>query len=409
MESTVLGRLPQLRDDVKVNPYAEKSGAVPRFLVQAGSACFVVNSEVRDLIEALRTRPDTLAQLADEFRSRSGKSTSIETLKTVIETRLSPALFENQPTPKLATPFVINFRVLSARIAQAITKRLTWTFSWPVAVIAVLAFSVMEYRIFTMSFSMVAADSTWYRFLLLYAGVALGGLIHEMGHLTACARYGSRHGGVGVGLYLVFPAFYADVTDAWRLPRRSRVAVDLGGLYFQAIFLVFVGFLALYTKSMAFYQLNFFTLILMLFTLNPALRFDGYWLLVDLSGIHNLASRRSAMIKSIFGHTKRVPGTPALDGETKPLVAVYAGMVFLFSSLLLALGIAATYRIAQQYPAKVASAMHAFSQAIATGRIKDAVTTVGTLGTDSFWLLLVAMYVFDVARKVLDYDWHRRH
>jgi hypothetical protein len=40
---------------------------------------------------------------------------------------------------------------------------------------------------------------------------------------------------MGVGIYLVWPAFYTDVTDAYRLPRRSRLRVDLGGLYFNAV------------------------------------------------------------------------------------------------------------------------------------------------------------------------------
>ena len=39
----------------------------------------------------------------------------------------------------------------------------------------------------------------------------------------------------GLGLYIVWPAFYTDVTDSYRLPRRDRLRVDLGGLYFNAI------------------------------------------------------------------------------------------------------------------------------------------------------------------------------
>ena len=41
---------------------------------------------------------------------------------------------------------------------------------------------------------------------------------------------------MGAGLYLVWPAFYTDVTDSYRLDRRGRLRVDLGGLYFNSIF-----------------------------------------------------------------------------------------------------------------------------------------------------------------------------
>ena len=37
-----------------------------------------------------------------------------------------------------------------------------------------------------------------------------------------------------MGLYMVWPAFYTDVTDSYRLPRRDRLRVDLGGIYFNA-------------------------------------------------------------------------------------------------------------------------------------------------------------------------------
>ncbi|MFZ0771468.1 MAG: hypothetical protein WCA49_12605 [Candidatus Sulfotelmatobacter sp.] len=403
MEFSLIGQLPHLRSDVQVSPFVDRSSAIPKFLVQAGSTCFVINSEMRDLIEALKAQPDTLAQLAEEFQARSGKSTSIETLRTVLQTRLSPDLFQNQPKRQINTPFVVSFGLLSARLARQITKRVTWMFSWPVVVVAVSAFVVMEYLIFAASFNTVAADSSWYAFLLLYAAVALGGLIHEIGHLTACARNGAEHGGVGVGLYLVFPAFYADVTNAWRLPRWSRVSVDLGGLYFQSIFLVLVGLLAVSTKSMAFYQLNFFTLILMLFTLNPALRFDGYWLLVDLSGVHNLAARRSAMVRSLFHRKKQNDAMPALEDDTKALVGIYAGLAFVFSVLLVGLTAVATYRIALEYPTKVAHAAQAFSLALANGKGIKALTSIGALGTDSLWLAVVALYVFDFVRKALQY------
>ena len=72
--------------------------------------------------------------------------------------------------------------------------------------------------------------------LLLITGlVVLSAGFHELGHAAACRYGGATPGGIGVGLYLVWPAFYTDVTDAYRLPRRDRLRVDLGGLYFNAL------------------------------------------------------------------------------------------------------------------------------------------------------------------------------
>jgi putative peptide zinc metalloprotease protein len=56
--------------------------------------------------------------------------------------------------------------------------------------------------------------------LLVVAGltiVAAG--FHELGHAAACRYGGAEPGTIGVGLYLLWPAFYNDVTDSYRLSR----------------------------------------------------------------------------------------------------------------------------------------------------------------------------------------------
>ena len=46
---------------------------------------------------------------------------------------------------------------------------------------------------------------------------------------------------MGVGLYLVWPAFYCDVTEAYRLDRPGRLRTDLGGVYFNGLFALAAG------------------------------------------------------------------------------------------------------------------------------------------------------------------------
>ena len=80
----------------------------------------------------------------------------------------------------------------------------------------------------------------------------LSGLFHECGHAAACAYSGARPGEIGVGLYLVMPAFYTDVTSAYRLDRTGRLRTDLGGLYFNAIVVLglAVSYLAVPTPAL---------------------------------------------------------------------------------------------------------------------------------------------------------------
>jgi putative peptide zinc metalloprotease protein len=43
---------------------------------------------------------------------------------------------------------------------------------------------------------------------------------------------------IGVGIYLVWPSFFTNVTDSYRLSRAGRLRTDLGGVYFNAVFIV---------------------------------------------------------------------------------------------------------------------------------------------------------------------------
>jgi putative peptide zinc metalloprotease protein len=115
-----------------------------------------------------------------------------------------------------------------------------------------------------------------------------GVLVHELGHLSACVRYRASHGGIGVGLYWCVPVFFAEVHGAWLLARQQRAAVDAGGLYLQGIYVTSLGIAYLVTSLPAVLAAIVCTHFLMLHTLNPVLKYDGYWLLTDLTGAHNL-------------------------------------------------------------------------------------------------------------------------
>ena len=72
--------------------------------------------------------------------------------------------------------------------------------------------------------------------LALFGLTAVSLAFHELGHAAACRYSGGRPGAIGVGVFVVWPAFYTDVTDSYRLPRAGRLRTDLGGMYFNAVF-----------------------------------------------------------------------------------------------------------------------------------------------------------------------------
>lgn len=115
---------------------------------------------------------------------------------------------------------------------------------------------------------------------------------HELGHASACMKYGGNNGEIGFGFYLLSPVLYADVSDIWKLSVDKRIIVNLAGIYMQ----VLIGFISgcLYLYNGNYFYLGLMTSVTglsLLYNLNPFLRSDGYWILSDLLRINNLRKK----------------------------------------------------------------------------------------------------------------------
>ena len=148
---------------------------------------------------------------------------------------------------------------------------------------------------------------------------------HEFGHAAAARRGGATPGVMGAGLYLVWPAFYTDVTDSYRLGRVGRLRTDLGGLYFNAIVAVgspwASGGSPAATRSCCVVATQ---ILQMLRQLLPFVRFDGYHVLADLTGVPDLFQRIGPTLlqRSCPWRWTR-PGGPALKPWARAVVTAW--------------------------------------------------------------------------------------
>ncbi len=133
----------------------------------------------------------------------------------------------------------------------------------------------------------------------LFAGIILATAFHEVGHATACRYGGARPGAMGAGVYLVWPAFFCDVTDAYRLDRRGRLRTDLGGVWFNCVFAVAVAGVFLATGYEPLVLLILAQHLIVLQQLLPVLRFDGYYVLSDLTGVPDILGRVGPILRSL--------------------------------------------------------------------------------------------------------------
>ena len=121
-------------------------------------------------------------------------------------------------------------------------------------------------------------------------------------------RYGgARPGRIGVGIYLVWPSFFTDVTDSYRLGRAGRLRTDFGGVYFNVIFMLGLAGCYAGTSNEVLLLTIAITHVEMLEQLLPFVRFDGYFILSDLVGVPDLFARVAPVLSTLFArgrHTR---------------------------------------------------------------------------------------------------------
>jgi putative peptide zinc metalloprotease protein len=285
---------------------------------------------VLDAVDGQRTYAD----IAELVGRGLGRSVTEADVRTLVDRHLRPlgllALADGtEPEFKRSNPLL----ALKAKVSvtsPAATRRLTDPFRplfRPVPVMVILAgfLAVVAWVFFDRGLGASAYDAFQrpHLLLLVFVVTVLSGGFHEFGHAAAARYSGGQPGVMGAGLYLVWPAFYTDVTDSYRLGRAGRIRTDLGGLYFNAIVVVatFVWWWA--TGWEALLLLVAIQVLQMVKQLLPLLRFDGYHLLADLAGVPDLYHRIKPILLGLLPHRWKSPENKALKPWARALITAW--------------------------------------------------------------------------------------
>jgi putative peptide zinc metalloprotease protein len=227
--------------------------------------------------------------------------------------------------------------------------------------------------------------------LLIVVGLTVvAAAFHECGHATGCRYGGARPGVIGVGIYLIWPSFFTNVTDSYRLSRVGRLRTDLGGLYFNAVFILVLAGIYAGTSSEILLLVIAATHLEMLEQLLPFVRFDGYFILSDLVGVPDLFGRVIPILKAALPAGRRDPRVIGLRPRARivvtswvvcvvPLLTVGLGYLLLrLPAINRALWRAATVQ-ARLMPAAFASHRYAAAAVAAIGVGLLVLPVVGSL------------------------------
>jgi putative peptide zinc metalloprotease protein len=323
--------VPRLADGVELlGEYKDSGYSQPPSLVRRADGQVIQMSQLLYLVACRIDGSRSAAAIADLVSKDLGRSLNAGQVRYLITAKLLPlgiVVADDAPAaPPKANPLLAlraRGTLLPERAANVAGALLRPLFRWPIVAVVVGSVAAVDYWLFAAhglggGLRQVLRDPAD---LLIVLGLSVvSAAFHECGHAAGCRYGGARPGVIGVGVYLLWPAFFTNVTDSYRLSRTGRLRTDLGGLYFNALFMLALAGLYAATSAGVLLLVIAVTHLEMLEQLLPFVRFDGYFILSDLAGVPDLFARITPILKSALPAGRRDPRVAGLRRRARIMV-----------------------------------------------------------------------------------------
>jgi putative peptide zinc metalloprotease protein len=302
---------------------------------------------IAEASDGVRTNEEIAAAVSEAIK----RGVSADNVRQLVDERLRPLgviapADGSEPELQKADPLLalkLRAALVPERVVNAITKIFKPLFFLPVVFLVLAGLGAMDYWLFFHHGVAQSLREVLYSpaLLMMMLGlVILSAAFHECGHATACAYGGARPGVMGAGLYIVWPAFYTDVTDAYRLGKGGRLRTDLGGVYFNVVFML--GVLGVYfaTGYEPLLLIIPFMHLEIIHQFLPFIRLDGYYIVSDLTGVPDMFARIRPTLASLLPWKETSDRVTELKSWVRVVVTAYVFTVvplllFMFSMMLI--------------------------------------------------------------------------
>ncbi len=268
-----------------------------------GVTCLQVDNSDKEVMEELGFKP--IGDIADIY------DITLEDLQYLLRMLAETGMLEGTQPPKpppnkFNIQQLLSFQIPLLNPDAWLTKhtgKLRWIWTWQFAFFLGVLISASLAVWLALADEVSASNqqvwatgeiTTLLTFVLLIMVVVC---LHELGHAFTLKHYGGVVPEMGLLFLCLIPGCYTDTTDQYSLVRRKqRVFVVAAGVLVQVAIWAFSVWVWVLSKPnsgwhFASYLLMVATLVTVVFNLNPLNKFDGYYLLVALTGINNLRSR----------------------------------------------------------------------------------------------------------------------
>ncbi|MER6983760.1 hypothetical protein ABT317_44130 [Streptomyces carpinensis] len=284
----------------------------PKYIARRGDGQVVQLSRLLYLVASSIDGVRDAETIAHRVSARFAREVSAENIRYLVENKLEPlgvTVPDGQESEEVDAPrsdLLLALKGHRVIFDERRTARIARTFAWlhrPTVVALVLAAAVVMdvwlFGFFGAIEPVLEVLDQPVLILIVFVLTVASLVFHEFGHASAC-RYGGAHPGcIGCGLFLIWPSMYTDVTDVYRIGRAGRLRTDLGGVYFNVVFMLAMAGAYFATGSQFFLAAVYLGHFEILEQLMPAVRLDGYYILGDLAGVPDLYGKIKPILLSL--------------------------------------------------------------------------------------------------------------
>ncbi|HEY6797618.1 MAG TPA: hypothetical protein VI248_23335 [Kineosporiaceae bacterium] len=347
-------RIPALLSGVELLGEYEGSGyATPHFIARRPDQQVVQLSRLLHLVASQIDGRRDLMEIAQGVAQAIGRPVSSGNIEYLLDTKLVPlglVTFDPDPAaqdggtagtgtsvaPSCGHRPVLSLSLRRPLMSEAVVNRCAAVLRWlfvPLVVIEVIHVLIAADWWLVTHASLSAAGAQIARqpsLMLAVLGITIASMVfHELGHAAGCRYGGARPGIIGAGIYLIWPALYTNVTDAYRLNRAGRLRTDLGGIYFNVVFILGLVAAYLLTGWQPLVAAVFLGHLEIVQQLLPVVRLDGYFILGDMVGVPDLFAYMKPILVGLVPGRRTGERAMALTRRARAVVRIWVVVTFL--------------------------------------------------------------------------------
>lgn len=266
-----------------------------KYLLKLEDKTMYVGFLIKEVVELLKENK-TINQIINILNAKHKINLKEEDINEIVTNKIYNFIYQKKTTTlvklfkvldpsKLAIPFIVT---------SIFEKKIFYPF---LSILLILN----SFLFFSHNNQSLKTANDWFIWSVLLIIVLI---LHELGHTVSAQKFNVKVHELGFGIYSIFPVFYVDLGESWKLNIKKRTIINFSGIFIQLILGCVFYTLYLYFKSPIFIHIFHTNFLIIILNLNPFLKFDGYWIVSDLLNEKNLMEKSNNILKKIIAFKK---------------------------------------------------------------------------------------------------------